>query len=94
MELSPGWVSAGAAIVGLVGGGLIRWVNGSMSSMKGTQKVIFEKLDGHGRDFQEYRVHVAETYVNREILKEQLAPINKALDSIQQELRDERHHKD
>lgn len=102
MEISPGWVSAGATVAIGVGGVLIRWVHGSLkdqrddhalevSSIKATQKLLFEKNDTHSREFQDYRLHVAETYVNREILKEQLEPINRALSEIKEEMREERN---
>ena len=90
MELSPGWVSASAAVIGLIGGGLIRWVDSSIVSIKGTQKLIFEKHDHLASELQVYKLHVAESYVNREVLREQLAPINKALEKIDDDLRDMR----
>ena len=37
-------------------------------------------------DLQAYKLHVAETYVNREVLREQLAPINRQLDRIEKDI--------
>ena len=97
MEVTPALaascVSAGIGIIG----GISAWLRGvdaaqekRIVEVKATQKVLFERHDTVLHDLQNYKLHVAETYVNREILREQLAPINKVLDSIQQELRDER----
>ena len=98
MEVTPAlaasFVSAGIGIVG----GISAWLRSvdaaqerRIGEVKAAQKLLFEKHDAVTREHQDYRLYVAEKYVNREILREQLAPINKALDSIQQELRDERH---
>lgn len=98
MEITPSmmgsFLSAGIAIVG----GISAWLRSvdaaqekRIVEVKATQKLLFDKHDIVSHELQEYRLYVAERYVNREILREQLAPINKALDSIQQELRDERH---
>jgi phosphopantothenate synthetase len=90
MDISPAWVSAGATVALGIGGILVRWVDNSITAIKGTQKLLFEKHDTHAREFQEHRLHVAETYVNREVLKEQLAPIHQTLEEIKDELREER----
>ena len=90
MELSPGWVSAGAAIAGLIGGALIRWVDGSITAVKNTQKTLFEKLDERGREFQDYRVHVAEIYVAEAKLEKLLDPLARRLESIEDGLREDR----
>lgn len=100
MEVTPGLaastISAGVAVCG----GIAAWLRAvdaaqekRIVDVRATQKVLFEKHDNIVNQLQTYKLHVAETYVNREILREQLLPINKALDSIQQELRDERHSK-
>lgn len=89
MDLSPGWVGAGCTVISLVGGGLVAWVRGEIAAVKGTQKVLFEKNDKVGGALQEYKLHVAETYVNREVLKEQLEPIHKTLEEIKDDLREE-----
>lgn len=112
MEISAGWVSAGASAGGLVVTVAGLWIrsafekrdekikelrddlatkkaehNADVAGLKATQKLLFDKLDALSLDLQNYKLHVAETYVNREVLREQLAPINKALDNIQEELR-------
>lgn len=98
MEMTPGWASAGVSAAVAVGGSIAAWLRSvdtaqeqRIAEVKLTQKTLFEKHDIVVKDLQAYKLRVAETYVNREILREQLLPINKALDSIQQELRDERH---
>lgn len=97
MEISPGWVSSGIAVVGFIGTSIAAWLRSvdtaqesRIIEVKSTQKVLFNKLDERNREFQEYRVHVAETYINREVLREQLSPINKALEKIDSDLREMR----
>lgn len=90
MELNAAWVGAGAGIVSVVGGTLVRWVDGAIKAVKATQKLLFEKHDSTERELQNYKLHVAETYVNREVLREQLAPINAGLKEIRDELRQDR----
>ncbi len=90
MELNAAWVGASASVVGLVGGGLIRWVDSSVKAVKVTQKLLFDKHDEVVRDANSLRLHVAETYVSRGALKEQLAPIMDGLKEIRDELRQDR----
>ena len=97
MEVTPNLaISCISAGIGIVGGisAWLRSVDAAQEKriveVKTTQKVLFDKHDTVAHELQEYKLYVAERYVNREILREQLAPINKALDSIQQELRDDR----
>jgi phosphopantothenate synthetase len=90
MELNAGWVGAGAGVVSLVGGALVRWVDNAITSVKATQKLLFDKHDKVERELQDYKLHVAETYVNREVLREQLLPINEGLKEIRDELRQDR----
>lgn len=102
MEISPAGVGAACGVVSLVGGGLVRWAHGAIkderearereiASVKVTSKLIFDKLDVQTRDHQEYKLHVAETYLTRTALKEQLEPIHKTLEEIKDDLREERH---
>jgi hypothetical protein len=91
MELSAAWVGAGAGVISLIGGALIRWIDNSLTAVKATQKLLFDKSDNHGRDLQDYKLHVAETYLTRVALREQLEPIHKTLEEIKEDLRDERH---
>ena len=97
MELTPSWVTAGVSVAVALGGGVAAWLRGidnaqesRIYAVKETQKLLFSKLDIVSHTLQEYKLHVAETYVNREILKEQLLPIHKTLENIQQELHDTR----
>lgn len=90
MDISPAWVGAGATVGSIIGGLLIRWVESQISSLKATQKLLFEKLDAMDKDLQSYKLHVAETYVNQAALEKALAPMNKALEEIKEELREER----
>jgi hypothetical protein len=101
LELSPAWVSAGCAAVGLVGGGLVRWFYGALRDqkedqakeilgMRGTTKTLFEKCDAVEGDLQSHKLHVAEKYVNQAMLEKALAPINHVLEKIERDLRDMR----
>ena len=90
MELSPGWVTAAAASTSLVGGVLIRWVDSSIKSVRTTQKLLFEKSDIAARELQEYKLHVAETYVNQAALEKMLRPIERRLEAIENDLRGDR----
>lgn len=91
MEISPGAIGAGATVCSLVGGVLVRWISGSVDGVRATQKILFEKLDDQAKAVQEYKLHVAETYVNRDVLREQLVPIHETLKEIKEELREERN---
>lgn len=84
MEISPGWVSAGAAVVG---GLVVPWVSNQIGAVKMTQKVIFDKLDSVTKELHEYKLHVAETYVNQAALEKILAPIERRLEAIEDDLR-------
>jgi phosphopantothenate synthetase len=94
MEISAGWAGAGTAVASLIGGSIVRWVDNAIVSVKATQKLLFDKHDTVERDLQDYKLHVAETYVNREVLREQLAPINANLKEIRDELREDRSKRD
>lgn len=61
-----------------------------VAALKATQKIVFDKLDTVTREHHDYKLHVAETYVNREVLREQLLPINEALKEIRHDLQEER----
>lgn len=67
-----------------------RELEGAFKAVKDTQKLLFEKLDNHHREFQEYRLVVAEKYVAAGSLKEMLAPLVARLDSIEHDLRGSR----
>ena len=90
MELTPSGIGAACTVIGLVGGGLVRWVDASVKAVKATQKLLFEKHDAAVAETHALRLHVAETYVSRNALKEQLAPIMEGLKEIRDELRQDR----
>lgn len=102
MELTPAGIGAACGVVSLVGGGLVRWAHGAIkderearerevADLKKTQKLLFDKHDGLVKEHQDYKLHVAETYLTRAALKEQLEPIHKTLEEIKDDLREERH---
>ncbi len=97
MELTPAGISAGAAVftaVSAVAGLIIRDAFATrdvqIAAVKTTQGVLFTKLDKHETDLHNHRLHTAETYVNRDMLKEALAPITKTLEEIKDDLREDR----
>ncbi len=90
MEVNAAWVGSSATVVSIVGGVLVRWVDSSIKSVKITQKLLFEKHDAAVAETHALRLHVAETYVSRGALKEQLAPIMEGLKEIRDELRQDR----
>lgn len=69
-----------------------RELEGAFKAVKDTQKTLFEKLDVHYKEFQEYRLTVAKEYVAVGALKELLAPIASRLDSIEHDLRNQRNN--
>ena len=86
MEISPSWVSAGVAVLGLIVGWL-RSVDAAQENrikeMKETHRTLFSKFDQVNGELREYKTHVAETYVNRVALNEALAPLRISLDKIE-----------
>ena len=83
MEISPGWVSAGAAVIG---GLIVPWVSNQISAVKVTQKLLFEKYDKLNSDFNDYKLHVAETYIADAKLEKILRPIERRLEAIEDDL--------
>ena len=84
MEISPGWVSAAAAVVG---GLIVPWVNNQIGAVKSTQKTLFLKLDEVTKEFNEYKLHVAEHYMAEAKLEKMLLPIERRLEAIEDDLR-------
>lgn len=68
----------------------------SENALRSTVKVLFEKVDHLVQQFQDYKLHVAETYVNTSALEKMLQahvdPIHRRLESIEKDLRSERRH--
>lgn len=97
MEINPGWVSACATVAGVVAtvaGVLVRGAfhdrDQRLDALKSTQKVLFEKLDLVTHDLNEYKLRVAETYVNQGALEKLLDPIQRRLEAIENDIRNER----
>lgn len=59
-----------------------------VSALRATQKILFEKLDNQAKEFHQYQLHVSESYVNREVLREALAPIKESLKDIRDDLQE------
>ena len=90
MKIDSGIITAACAIIALVGGALTAWINHQLIAIKNTQKLLFNKHDEIIKDLSNYKLHVAESFVNREVLKEALQPIYKSLDRIEKEIQDAR----
>ena len=90
MRIDSGIVTAICAVIALIGGALIAWINHQLSAIKNTQKLLFSKHDDIIKDLSDYKLHIAESFVNREVLKEALQPIYKSLDRIEREIQDAR----
>lgn len=93
----PGWLTAVGTVAGVLGTGSAAVIHGALasrdtqlSSLRNGQKLLFEKLDVVTKELHEYKLHVAETYVNEAKLEKMLDPINRRLESIENDLRAER----
>ena len=94
MDISAGWVEASAAVVTLgfgIGGA---WLHSAfatrdsrLTGLAATCKNLYEKHDDDVARLNEYKLHVAETYVNLPALEKIFAPLNRRLESIESELR-------
>lgn len=87
------WVGLGLTAVSVVGGGITAWLRNidarqekDLEKVRSTQSLLFTKHDSVTRELQEYKLHVAETYINRSMLIELLKPLEKRLDLIDQRL--------
>ena len=94
MDINAGWVSAGAAVAGLIttiAGFAIRSAFASrdeqIAAAKGTMKLLFDRFDGVNKGLQDYKLHVAETYINQSALEKLFIPIERRLEIIEDELR-------
>lgn len=97
MEISPAWVGASATVVGVVATVATNLVRSAfaerdvqIAATKATQKILFDKLDTQARELHEYKLHVAETYVNQAALEKMLHPIERRLEAIENDLRGDR----
>lgn len=93
----PGWltgVGTFAAVIGTAAAAFLHEAFASrdmqLQAMKNTQGVLFAKLDAVTQELHLYKLHVAETYVNEAKLEKLLDPINRRLESIENDLRQER----
>lgn len=101
MEISAQWFGAGITAAVAVGGVLVRWTHSAVrderdarerdiAALKATQKVLFDRYDKLSEDFNDYRLHVAETYVAEAKLEKMFEPLNRRLENIEEGLRAER----
>lgn len=97
MELTAAGIGATATVISAistVAGLVIRDAfairDGKIENLRASAKLLFDKHDEVVQELNSTKLHVAETYVNREVLKEQLAPITASLKEIRDELREDR----
>jgi len=94
MEISASWVEAlsGIALLGVtVAGALLHGAfatrDARLSGLAETAKNLYIKHDEDVARLNDYKLHVAETYVNLPALEKIFAPLNRRLESIESELR-------
>ena len=101
IDISVGTVGAACTVATLVGkivhslftsalekrDDKIEELNGAWKATRETQRVLFEKLDVHHKEFQDYKLHVAETYLVEAKMEKLVAPILSRLDGIERDLR-------
>lgn len=93
----PSWLTAVATVAGVLGTGGAAIMHGALekrdekiAALERNQKLLWEKQDAVAKELHEYKLHVAETYVNEAKLEKLLDPINRRLESIENDLRQER----
>ena len=52
-----------------------------------TARTLFGKIDENRQELADYKLHVAETYVNQAALEKLLGPIERRLESIEEDIR-------
>ena len=62
-------------------------LNAHIITAKTAERVLFSKLDTTTRELQDYKLYVAETYVNQAALEKMLHPIERRLEAIENDLR-------
>ncbi len=94
MDISAGWVEAAsgvaAVVVAVVGNSLhnaFATRDERLTSLAATAKNLYEKHDDDVARLNDYKLHVAETYVNLPALEKIFAPLNRRLENIEAELR-------
>lgn len=94
MDISAGWVEAvsGVVTIGVTISGA--WLHSAFSTrdaritaLGATAKNLYEKHDEDAAKLNDYKLHVAETYVNLPALEKIFAPLNRRLENIESELR-------
>lgn len=104
IEITLGTVSTALAIAGTAGKIIHSLVNvalekrdakiteleGAHRAVRETQSILFGKLDTLHREHQDYRLHVAETYIGETKIEKLLLPVLQRLDNIERDLRGER----
>lgn len=76
LSLSPEYIASGLVALAVAG-----WNMWLQTKLRGIN-ILFNKSDAQEKSLNEFRLHVAETCVSREQLKELLIPIYKDLDVI------------
>lgn len=104
IDLTLGTVSATLGIAGGIGKIIHSLVNVALEkrddkikelesahrAVRETQGTLFGKLDALHREHQDYRLHVAETYIGEAKIEKLLGPIVNRLERIENDLRGDR----
>ena len=94
MDISAGWVEAASGVTALAAGIGGAWLRNAfaarderLAGFAATAKNLYEKHDDDVAKLNDYKLHVAETYVNLPALEKIFAPLNRRLENIEAELR-------
>ena len=90
----PGWLTAVGTVAGVVGTAGAAFMHSAFSSrdaqiqsFRNSQSALFTKFDALVLELHEYKLHVAETYVNEAKLEKLFDPINRRLEGIENGMR-------
>ena len=94
MDISATGVEAASAVAAIGVTIVGSWLHSAfatrdarLTGLAATAKNLYEKHDEDVARLNEYKLHVAETYVNLPALEKIFAPLNRRLESIESELR-------
>ncbi len=94
MDISAGQVEAAAGVAAIVVAVVGSALHNSfaarderLTGLAATAKNLYEKHDEDVARLNDYKLHVAETYVNLPALEKIFAPLNRRLENIESELR-------
>ena len=97
MDISATGIEAASAVAAVSVTIIGAWLHSAfatrdarLAGLAATAKNLYEKHDEDVAKLNEYKLHVAETYVNLPALEKIFAPLNRRLENIESELRGDR----